>query len=55
LHAGNIIKQIAKEIEGGGGGQDTFATASGKNPANLELAIDRGRQLIIDKFVAPLG
>jgi alanyl-tRNA synthetase len=41
LHAGNIIKELAKEINGGGGGQAFFATAGGQNPKGLQNAIDR--------------
>ena len=37
-HAGNLIKEIAKEINGGGGGQPKFATAVGKDANGLEKA-----------------
>ena len=39
-HAGNLVKEHAKHINGGGGGQNFFATAGGKNPSGLDAAID---------------
>ncbi len=46
LHAGNMIKQVAKHIQGGGGGQANFASAGGKNPEGLSKAIDEARQIV---------
>lgn len=46
LHAGTMIRQLAKHIQGGGGGQPFYATAGGKNPAGLEAAIAEGREVV---------
>lgn len=46
LHAGNIIRNLAKEIQGGGGGQAFFATAGGKNVAGLDNAILKASEII---------
>lgn len=40
LNAGNLIKETASLIQGGGGGQPFFATAGGKNTAGLNAAIE---------------
>lgn len=40
LHAGNMVKEAAKAINGGGGGQAFFATAGGKDSSGLQAAID---------------
>lgn len=39
LHAGKLIKEVAKVTEGGGGGRPEMAQAGGKNPAKLEEAL----------------
>lgn len=49
LNASAIIREIAKEIEGGGGGQPFFATAGGKKPEGIDKAIAKAKE-IISKF-----
>ena len=39
LNAGQIIRNAAKHIQGGGGGQPQMATAGGKNPQGLNAAL----------------
>lgn len=41
LHAGNIVKEAAKEMQGGGGGQPFYATAGGNNLQGLDAAITK--------------
>ena len=45
-HAGNMVRLAAKEIQGGGGGQNHFATAGGKYPEGLENAMKALREYI---------
>jgi alanyl-tRNA synthetase len=44
IHAGNLIREAAKLIQGGGGGQPFFATAGGKDPQGLSAAIAEVRK-----------
>ena len=46
LNAGSMIRELAKEIQGGGGGQPFFATAGGKDPSGLGRAIDKARKML---------
>ena len=46
LKAGDLIRDAARHIQVGGGGQPHFATAGGKNPEGLEKAIGEVRQKI---------
>ena len=54
LHAGQIVKDAAQEMKGGGGGQPFFATAGGSNPDGVEKAIARAEKLIGLKIPAEL-
>ncbi|TMA55841.1 MAG: alanine--tRNA ligase, partial [Deltaproteobacteria bacterium] len=45
-HAGNILKQIAPLIGGGGGGRPDFAQAGGKDPTRLDEALQKVYELI---------
>ena len=44
--AGKIVRELAKEIQGGGGGQAFYATAGGKNLSGLESAISKAKDYI---------
>jgi alanyl-tRNA synthetase len=45
-HAGNIIKELARMVGGGGGGRPDFAQAGGKEPAKIDAALKRAEELI---------
>jgi alanyl-tRNA synthetase len=45
-HAGNIIRELAGMVGGGGGGRPDFAQAGGKEPAKIDAALKRAEELI---------
>ncbi len=46
LKAGQMIRSAAQHIQGGGGGQDHFATAGGKNPEGLDKAVSEVKNIV---------
>lgn len=47
LNAGQIVRDAAQEIKGGGGGQPFFATAGGSEPEGVEKAIEKAEKIIM--------
>ena len=45
-HAGNLIKEVAALVGGGGGGRPNMAQAGGKNPAGMDAAIEKAYDVI---------
>ncbi|MCU0347894.1 MAG: alanine--tRNA ligase, partial [Saprospiraceae bacterium] len=45
-NAGNMVRELAKDIQGGGGGQPFFASAGGKDASGLEKAVRRAKELV---------
>ncbi|MFQ5578158.1 MAG: DHHA1 domain-containing protein, partial [Anaerolineae bacterium] len=48
LHAGKLVKEVARVVGGGGGGRPTMAQAGGKDPAKLAQALKRVAPLVAD-------
>jgi alanyl-tRNA synthetase len=50
VDAGATVREAAKLINGGGGGQKHYATAGGKNPDALDSAVEKAVELIMSKL-----
>ena len=50
VDAGAVVREAAKVMNGGGGGQKFFATAGGKNPDALQAAIEKATDIIMAKI-----
>ena len=46
LNAGSIVRELAKAVNGSGGGQPFYATAGGKEPSGIPQLLDNARKLI---------
>lgn len=47
LHAGQIIREAAKEVKGGGGGQPFYATAGGKDVNGIDAALQKAKSYVL--------
>ncbi len=45
-HAGNLVKELARLVGGGGGGRPNMAQAGGKNPAGIEEALAKASEVL---------
>ncbi len=48
LHAGNMVRELAKNIKGGGGGQPFYATAGGKDVDGLDAAVAQAKSMLAE-------
>lgn len=49
-HAGNLVREVAKLTDGGGGGRPDFAQAGGRNPAKLQDALRKVPELVTQQL-----
>ncbi|WP_413627163.1 alanine--tRNA ligase [Fructilactobacillus vespulae] len=49
IKAGDLIKEISSNIQGGGGGRPNLAQAGGKNPAGIDAALNAAKQWLAEK------
>ncbi|MGE4586435.1 MAG: alanine--tRNA ligase, partial [Mangrovibacterium sp.] len=49
LDAGRIVREAARKMKGGGGGQPFYATAGGKDAAGIQAAIEKAEALVLGR------
>jgi len=47
VHAGDLVRQIAPLLGGGGGGSPEMAVAGGKDPSGIDRALDEARRVLV--------
>jgi alanyl-tRNA synthetase len=47
LHAGNLVKELAKAIKGGGGGQPFYSTAGGTDSSGIDTVLRQAEELFL--------
>ena len=50
IHSGNLIREIAKEVGGGGGGRPDMAQAGGKDISNIATALSKVADIILEQI-----
>lgn len=53
IHAGNLLKEVAKITGGGGGGRPDMAQAGGKDPEKLDQALNKVKSLLEAQLAQP--
>ena len=53
VKAGQLVKELAPIVGGGGGGRPDFAEAGGKDAAKIDAMLDRARELVTSAINGP--
>lgn len=50
IHAGNLVKEVAKVTKGGGGGRPNMAQAGGSDPSKLQEALKKAEEIVASQL-----